>query len=71
MNRRKEPTGRRHSKTLNVNEDVFGTQVEQQLQDGTVCVLCVLCCKFYLSTIAELPVQYSSIPSTAWRLESH
>ena len=53
---------------LNVNEDVFGTQVEQQLQDGTVCVSC---CKLYSSTIAELPVQYSSRPSTAWRLESH
>ena len=56
---------------LNVNEDVFGTQVEQQLQDGTVCALCVSCCKLYFSTIAELPVQYSSRPSTAWRLESH
>ena len=30
------------------NEDVFGTQVERQLQDGTVCALCVSCCKFGL-----------------------
>ena len=40
-----EPTER----NLKVNnEDVFGTQVEQQLQDGTICALCVPCCKFGL-----------------------
>ena len=27
---------------------MFGTQVERQLQDGTVCALCVSCCKFGL-----------------------
>ena len=26
-------------RNLNVNKDVLGTQVEQQLQDGTVCAL--------------------------------
>ena len=40
-----EPTGRTNwpssQRNLNVNEDVFRTQVEQQLQDGTVCALCV------------------------------
>ena len=36
-------------RNLNVNnEDVFGTQVERQLQDGTVCALCVSCRKFGL-----------------------
>ena len=63
-----EPTERTNwlssQQNLNVNEDVFGTQVEQQLQDGTVCALCVSCCKLYFSTIAELPVQYSSRPAT-------
>ena len=47
-----EPTERTNwpslQRNLNVNEDVFGTQVEQQLQDGTVCALCVSCCKFGL-----------------------
>ena len=48
-----EPTERTNwpssQRKLNVNnEDVFGTQVEQQLQDGTVCALCVSCCKFGL-----------------------
>ena len=42
-----EPTERTNwpssQQNLNVNEDVFGTQVEQQLQDGTVCALCVSC----------------------------
>ena len=33
---------------VNINEDVFGTQVEHQLKDGTVCALCVSCCKFGL-----------------------
>ena len=47
---------------LNVNnEDVFETQVEKQLQDGTVCALCVSCCKF----------GQGGSPSTAWRLDSH
>ena len=51
----------------------FGTQLGQQLQDGTVCALHVSCCKFGLvvSRIAELPVQYSSRPTTAWELKSH
>ena len=40
---------RSSQRNLNVNnEDVFGTQVQQQLQDGTVCALCVSCCKFGL-----------------------
>ena len=56
-----EPTERANwpssQQNLNVNEDVFGTQIEQQLQDGTVCALCVSCCKLYFSTIAKLPVQ--------------
>ena len=42
-----EPTERTNwpssQQNLNVNEDVFGTQVEQQLQDGTVYALCVSC----------------------------
>ena len=41
-----EPTERTNwpssQQNLNVNEDVFGTQVEQQLQDGTVCVSCFM-----------------------------
>ena len=32
----------------NINENVFGTQVDQQLQAGTVCALCVPCCRFGL-----------------------
>ena len=46
----KERTNWRSSqRNLNVNnEDVFGTQVERQLQDGTVCALCVSCSKFGL-----------------------
>ena len=48
-----EPTERTNwpssQRNLNVNhEDVFGTQDEQQLQDGTVCALCVSRCKFDL-----------------------
>ena len=48
-----EPTERTNwpssQRNLNVNnEDVFGTQVEKQLQDGTVCAPCVSCCKFGL-----------------------
>ena len=35
-------------RNLNVNEDVFGTQIEQQFQDDTVCALRVSCCKFGL-----------------------
>ena len=53
-----EPTERTNwqssQQNLNVNEDVFGTQVEQQLQDGTICALCVSCCNLYFSTVAEL-----------------
>ena len=53
-----EPTERTNwpssQQNPNVNEDVFGTQVEQQLQDDTVCLSY---CKLYFSTIAELPVQ--------------
>ena len=53
-----EPTERTNwpssQQNLNVNDDVFGTQVEQQLQDGIVCALCVSCCKLYFSRIAEL-----------------
>ena len=41
-----EPTERSNwpssQRNLNVNEDVFGTQVEQQLQDSTVCSLCFM-----------------------------
>ena len=37
-------------RNLNVNnEDVFGTQVQRQLQDGTVYALCVSCSKFGLA----------------------
>ena len=35
-------------RNLNVNEDEFGTQVEQQLQDGTGFALPVSCYKFGL-----------------------
>ena len=44
-------------RNLNVNEDVFRTQVEQQLQDGTVCALCVSCCKFGLVSCIFLELQ--------------
>ena len=47
-----EPTERTNwpssQRNLNVNKDEFGTQVEQKLQDGTVCALRVSCCKFGL-----------------------
>ena len=48
-----EPKGRTNwpssQRNLNVNnEDLFGTQVERQLQDGTVCALCVSLCRFGL-----------------------
>ena len=48
-----EPTERTNwpssQRNLNVNnENVFGTQVERQLQDGTVCAPFVSCCKFGL-----------------------
>ena len=47
-----EPTERTNwpssQRNLNINEDEFETQVEQQLQDGTVCALRVSCCKFGL-----------------------
>ena len=36
------------SRNVNVNEDELGTQVKQQLQDGTVCAICVLCYEFGL-----------------------
>ena len=53
-----EPTERTNwpssQRDLNVNEDEFGTQVEQQLQDGTVCALCVSCCKFWPCIFPEL-----------------
>ena len=47
-----EPTERTRSnwpssqRNVNVNEDEFGTQLEQQLQDGTPCAFPVSCCKF-------------------------
>ena len=41
-------------RNLNVNEDEFGTQVEQQLQDGTVFALRVSCCKFWPRIFSEL-----------------
>ena len=37
-------------RNLNVNNE--GTQVERQLQDGTVCALCVSCCKFGLVVVS-------------------
>ena len=49
-----EPTKRTGSnwrssqRNVNVSEDEFGTQLEQQLQDGTVCGLRASCCKFGL-----------------------
>ena len=48
-----EPTERTNwpssQRNLNVsNEDVSRTQVEQQLQDGTICAVCVSRCKFGL-----------------------
>ena len=55
-----EPTERTNwpssQRNLNVNKGVFGTQLGQQLQDGTVCALHVSCCKYGLvfSRIAEL-----------------
>ena len=64
-------------RNLNVNnEDVFGTQVERQLQDGTVCALCVSCCKFGLVSCIFPELQNCQCStamghSTAWRLDSH
>ena len=49
------------SSPRNVNENELGTQVKQQLQDGTVCAIRV---EFGLvfPRITELPVHYSSRP---------
>ena len=41
-------------RNLNVNEDEFGTQAEQQLQDDTVFALCVSCCKLWPCIFPEL-----------------
>ena len=53
-------------RNLNVNnEDVFGTQVEQQLQDGTACALCVSCSKFGLVESCIFPELQNCQCSTA------
>ena len=53
-----EPTERTNwpssQRNLNINEDEFGTQIEQQLQNATVCALHVLCCKFWSCIFPEL-----------------
>ena len=50
---------------LNVNEGVFGTQVEQQLQDGTICALCVSCCRFGLVSSIFPELQNSQCSTAA------
>ena len=73
MNGRKELIGRRHSETwmyTKMSSELKWSNNRKMVQ-FVLFVFHVVNLALYISRIAELPVQYSSRPTTAWRLEPH